>query len=92
MELFLSLLPALVMITLVILTRKVLLSLSVGIVLAALIISDWRIIDTLSYLLEDFLSIVTSLDWYLPILGFVVFIGAITSVLTLIGSVSAFAS
>ena len=92
MELFLSLLPALVMITLVILTRKVLLSLSVGIVLAALIISDWNIIDTLSYLLEDFLSIVTSLDWYLPILGFVVFIGAITSVLTLIGSVSAFAS
>ncbi|MDX9691469.1 MAG: Na+/H+ antiporter NhaC family protein, partial [Acholeplasmataceae bacterium] len=92
MTLFLSLLPALVMITLVILSRKVLLSLSVGIILAALIISDWHIIKTLEYLLEDFLSIITSFDWYLPILGFVIFIGAITSVLTLIGSVSAFAN
>jgi Na+/H+ antiporter NhaC len=80
------------MITLVIFTRKVLLSLSVGIILAALIISDWRILDTIRYLIDDFYSIVTSIDWYLPILGFVVFIGAITSVLTLIGSVSAFAS
>ncbi|TNF08946.1 MAG: Na+/H+ antiporter NhaC family protein [Bacillota bacterium] len=92
MSLFLSLLPALIMITLVIFTRKVLLSLSVGIILAALIISDWQIIDTFRYLIDDFYSIVTSFDWYLPILGFVIFIGAITSVLTLIGSVSAFAS
>ena len=92
MELFLSLLPALVMITLVIISRKVVLSLSVGIILAALIISKWNIIETFLYLIDDFLSIITSFDWYLPILGFVIFIGAITSLLTLIGSVQAFAS
>ena len=91
MSLFLSLLPALVMITLVIISRKVVLSLSVGIVLAALIISNWKIIDTIVFLFEDFMGIITSLDWYLPILGFVIFIGAITSLLTLIGSVQAFA-
>lgn len=92
MDLFLALLPALVMITLVIITRKVLMSLGVGILLASLIYADWNIIDAATYVWDSFYGIATSLDWYLPILGFVVIIGGITAVLSLTGGVYAFAN
>ncbi len=91
MELFLALLPALVMITLVIITRKVLISLGVGVILAAFIYSSYNPIDAVVYIAESFWSIITDIYWYLPILGFVVIIGGITSVITLIGGVRAFA-
>jgi len=92
MDLFMALLPALVMITLVILTRKVLISLGVGILLASLIYADWDIAGASTYVWESFSGIATSFDWYLPILGFVVIIGGITAVITLTGGVHAFAS
>lgn len=92
MELFLALLPALVMITLVIITRKVLISLGVGILLASLIYADWSLDGASTYVWESFKGIATSWDWYLPILGFVVIIGGITSVITLSGGIHAFAS
>lgn len=92
MDLFLALLPALVMITLVIITRKVLISLGVGVVLAALIYSSYNPIDAVVYIWESFFGIVTDIYWYLPILGFVVIIGGITAVITLSGGVKAFAS
>lgn len=91
MELFLALLPALVMITLVIITRKVLISLGVGVILAAFIYSGYNPIDAVVYIAESFWSIITDIYWYLPILGFVIIIGGITSVITLIGGVRAFA-
>jgi len=91
LELFLALLPALVMITLVIITRKVLISLGVGVILAAFIYSSYNPIDAVVYIAESFWSIITDIYWYLPILGFVVIIGGITSVITLIGGVRAFA-
>lgn len=91
MELFLALLPALVMITLVIITRKVLISLGVGIVLAAFIYAGYNPIDAVVYIAESFWGIITDIYWYLPILGFVIIIGGITSVITLIGGVKAFA-
>ncbi|MFW6298807.1 MAG: Na+/H+ antiporter NhaC family protein [Bacillota bacterium] len=92
MDLFLALLPALIMITLVIMTRRVLLALSVGVVIAAFIYAEGHVVNTMKYLFDSFYGIATSLDWYLPILAFVVLIGGITSVLTLIGGVRAFAS
>jgi len=92
LELFLALLPALLMITLVIITRKVLISLGVGILLAALIYADWNIVGMITYIWNSFTGIITSFDWYLPILGFVVIIGGITAVITLAGGVKAFAS
>ena len=92
MELFLALLPALVMITLVIITRKVLISLGVGVVLAALIYSSYNPIDAVVYIWNSFFGIVTDIYWYLPILGFVVIIGGITAVITLSGGVKAFAN
>ena len=92
MELFLALLPALLMITLVIITRKVLISLGVGILLAALIYADWNIVGMITYIWNSFTGIITSFDWYMPILGFVVIIGGITAVITLSGGVKAFAN
>lgn len=92
MELFLALLPALVMITLVIITRKVLISLGVGIILAAFIYASFNPINAVVYIAESFWYIITDIYWYLPILGFVIIIGGITSVITLIGGVKAFAN
>lgn len=92
MQLFLSLLPALVMIVLVIATRKVLISLGIGIILAALIYAEWSIIGMVTYIWGSFIGIATSLDWYLPIIGFVVIIGGITAVITLMGGILAFAN
>ncbi|MFP4078713.1 MAG: Na+/H+ antiporter NhaC family protein [Candidatus Izemoplasmataceae bacterium] len=92
MDLLLALLPALIMITLVIMTRRVLLALSVGVVMAAFIYAEGHAVNTMKYLFDSFYGIATSLDWYLPILAFVVLIGGVTSVLTLIGGVRAFAS
>ncbi|ERJ11314.1 Na+/H+ antiporter NhaC family protein [Haloplasma contractile] len=91
MELFIALFPAFVMILLVLLTRKVLLSLGVGIILASFIYADYNIVVALTYIWNSFFAIITSYDWYLPILGFVVIIGGITSILTLTGGVHAFA-
>jgi Na+/H+ antiporter NhaC len=92
MTLLIALIPAMVMITMVIATRKVLLSLGVGVVLAALIHESFHLINTVVYLFNALGNILTSFDWYLPILGFVVIIGGITSVLALIGGIRAFAS
>ncbi|MFU8793585.1 MAG: Na+/H+ antiporter NhaC family protein [Acholeplasmataceae bacterium] len=91
MQLFLALLPALIMIVLVITTRKVLISLGIGILIAAFIYADYNIIGAITYIAESFWGIATSFDWYLPILGFVVIIGGITAVITLSGGVQAFA-
>lgn len=90
MELFIALMPAFIMIGLVIITRKVLLSLSIGVVVAALIHESFQI-TTLNYLWNSFYSIITSLDWYLPIIAFVVLIGGLTSITSFSGGVKAFA-
>lgn len=92
MALFIALLPALIMITLVIITRKVLISLGVGIVLAAFIYAKYNPIDAFLYIWRGFFSIITDVYWYLPILGFVVLIGGITAVISLSGGVKAFAA
>jgi tetracycline resistance efflux pump len=91
-DLFIALLPALIMIVLVIVTRKVLISLGVGVIIAAFIYAEYGIVGTFVYIWESFVGIATSFDWYLPILGFVVIIGGITAVITLIGGVRAFAN
>lgn len=91
MDLLIALIPALLMITLVIITRKVLFSLGVGVFFAALIYADWNLLGAFEYIWNSFFGIITSIDWYLPILGFVVIIGGITAVISLIGGVEAFA-
>ena len=90
MELLIKLIPALVMITLVIMTRKVLLSLSVGIILASLLLYDFHVINAFMYIFSSFLDIITDFTGYMSIIGFVVLIGGITSVITLTGGIQAF--
>lgn len=91
MALFVSLIPALVMITLVISTRKVLLALMVGVVLAALIHESFNVLNSVIYIYEAFTSIILDFEWYMPIIGFVILIGGITAVISLTGGIKAFA-
>ncbi len=88
MDLLVALLPALLMVTLVIITRKVLMSLSLGLILAALIYESFNPWRTIVYLWNSLFGILTSLDWYLPILGFVILIGGITAVIALAGGIA----
>ena len=52
-----SIIPALVMLVLVLLTRKVLLSLGTGIVIGALFIHEFHVIDTLKEIVQVFVAI-----------------------------------
>lgn len=102
-NLLLSLTPAILMIVLVLLTRKVILSLGSGIVVGALIynikeavLNDnfnlfYIIKDSSSQIFNSLIDIITSLDWYIPIILFVVLIGSITAVITVAGGTKALA-
>lgn len=96
MDLLIALSPAIVMIALVIATRKVVVSLAVGSVLAAIIftaLEAGRIapVDAVVYLWDALVAILTDFAWYMPILGFVVLIGGLTSLIAVIGGIRAFA-
>ena len=90
----LSVLPPLVAITLAILTRKVLLSLGVGIVFGALLLTDFSLVSSGEYILNTASQLVwkdAALNsWNVYILGFLIVLGMITAlaaqpVLLLIG-------
>ncbi|MEC4726892.1 Na+/H+ antiporter NhaC family protein [Shewanella sp. D64] len=91
----LSLLPPVVAILLAIVTRRVLLSLGVGIILGAVLITDFSAVDTGQYLAKQ----VTGLfwddgslnSWNLYLLGFLVLLGMITALITVSGAAKAFA-
>lgn len=65
------------MTTLVIVTRRVPMALIVGVPDAAFIYTDGRPLDAIRYIWNRLYATMTSLDWYLPILVFVVLIGCI---------------
>ncbi|PSS73332.1 Na+/H+ antiporter NhaC family protein [Shewanella algae] len=92
----LSLLPPVVAILLAILTRRVLLSLGLGILIGALLLNQWSVLDTGVYLGQRVLSLVWDDDafnaWNLYILGFLVLLGMITALITVSGSARAFAN
>ncbi|XBJ50438.1 Na+/H+ antiporter NhaC family protein [Shewanella sp. H8] len=91
----LSVLPPLVAILLAILTRKVLLSLGLGIVIGALLLSDFSVIATSEYILHTVGQLVWKdgglNNWNVYILGFLVVLGMITALITVSGSARAFA-
>ncbi|GGQ22253.1 Na+/H+ antiporter NhaC family protein [Shewanella litoralis] len=91
----LSVLPPLVAITLAILTRKVLLSLGVGILLGALLLTDFSMIGSGEYLANTVSQLVwkdAALNsWNVYILGFLIVLGMITALITVSGSARAFA-
>lgn len=92
----LSLLPPVVAILLAILTRKVLLSLGVGILIGTFLLNQWSIHDSALYLAEKVSGLFWSdgaiNSWNLYILGFLLVLGMITALITVSGSARAFAN
>lgn len=91
----LSLLPPVVAIVLAMLTRRVLLSLGVGILIGALLLTDFSATHSVQYLGTKIMSLVWDEgalnSWNLYILGFLVLLGMITALITVSGAARAFA-
>ena len=95
-----SILPAILALGLAIITRRVLLSLSAGIIVGALMLSDGNVLNALSYLKDRVTSLAYSFDengafsWNtnnINIILFLLLLGILTSLLTVSGSNRAFA-
>ena len=90
-----SLLPPIVALTLAILTRRVLVSLGVGIVLGAVLLNDWSIGNTVGYVSSQVSSVFIEdggiNTWNMSIVGFLILLGMTTALLTLSGGTRAFA-
>ncbi|WP_372870971.1 Na+/H+ antiporter NhaC family protein [Shewanella sp.] len=91
----LSLLPPVVAIVLAVLTRKVLLSLGLGILVGALLLNDFAPLASAEFLAQRVSNLVWSdgalNSWNLYILGFLVLLGMITALITVSGAARAFA-
>ena len=83
----LSLLPPVITIALTILTKRILLSLGVGIIFGALMANSWSITATVASIFEIMLSVVGEGNIFL----FVLFIGALNTLIYISGGVHAFA-
>ncbi|MBD1575428.1 Na+/H+ antiporter NhaC family protein [Vibrio sp. S11_S32] len=90
-----SLLPPLVALTMAILTRRVLLSLGLGILLGGFLLADYSLVHTFSYVSSKALGVFVdgaSLNWNnIFILVFLILLGMTTALLTLSGGTYAFA-
>ncbi|WP_028763519.1 Na+/H+ antiporter NhaC family protein [Shewanella colwelliana] len=91
----LSLLPPVVAILLAIFTRRVLLSLGLGILLGAIFIADYSLSGTGQYLGQQVVGLFWddgSLNsWNVYLLGFLILLGMITALITVSGAAKAFA-
>lgn len=102
----LSLVVPLVALTLAILTRKVLLSLGCGIVLGALLLTDFNVVNTAKHLADLAISLVWEVGdaskgsfwdvgsfntWNFSIIVFLLLLGMLTSIMMVSGATSAFA-
>ncbi|OOF39679.1 Na+/H+ antiporter [Rodentibacter rarus] len=89
-----SIVPALLAIVLAIATRRVLISLSAGILVGALMLNDASILPTLTYLKNNIVSLVYSdgaMNSNMNIVLFLILLGILTALLTVSGSNRAFA-
>lgn len=90
-----SLLPPLLAIVLAVLTRRVLLSLGLGIILAALLLQHFNPVATMQLLISSAASLFwsdnTVNEWNVNILIFLLLLGCIISMLSRIGATLAFA-
>ncbi|MCV5689931.1 hypothetical protein OFN32_37550, partial [Escherichia coli] len=81
--------PPIVALTLAILTRRVLVSLGVGIVLGAVLLNSWSISDTAGYVSSQVSSVFIEdggiNTWNMSIVGFLILLGMTTALLTLSG-------
>jgi tetracycline resistance efflux pump len=92
---YLSLLPPLIALTLAIITRRVLLSLGVGIVLGGLLLTDFSLFNSGQYVADSVLSVFIDdgaiNSWNMSIVAFLLLLGMMTALLTLSGGTRAFA-
>ncbi|QBY02973.1 Na+/H+ antiporter NhaC family protein [Thalassotalea sp. HSM 43] len=93
---FVSLLPAVIALTLAILTRRVLLSLGVGILLGAVLLNDMSITGTLAYVGASVSGVFIEdggiNSWNMSIVAFLILLGVITALLSVSGATLAFAN
>lgn len=91
----LSILPALIALGLAIITRRVLISLGVGIVMGALLLSNFAPLNTLTYIATTVQGVVIEdggiNTWNMSIVAFLLLLGMMTALLTLSGGTRAFA-
>ena len=91
----LSILPAVVALGLAILTRRVLLSLGLGIILGALLLANYSVVDAGTYIYSTVKGVVVEdgglNTWNMSIVAFLLLLGMMTAVLTLSGGTRAFA-
>ena len=91
----LSILPAVVALGLAILTRRVLLSLGLGIILGALLLVDFSVVAAGTYIFNTVKGVVVEdgglNTWNMSIVAFLLLLGMMTAVLTLSGGTRAFA-
>ncbi|MBD1564712.1 Na+/H+ antiporter NhaC family protein [Vibrio sp. S12_S33] len=91
----LSLLPPLVALSLAVITRRVLVSLGVGILLGALLLTNYSVADGSSYVVTKVASVFVEdgglNTWNMSIVGFLLLLGMMTALLTLSGGTRAFA-
>ena len=91
----LSLLPPLVALTLAIVTRRVLVSLGVGIVMGAILLADYSVGNAASYVFTKasgvFIEDGGINTWNMSIIAFLIILGMTTALLTLSGGTRAFA-
>ncbi len=90
-----SLLPPIVALALAIITRRVLLSLGVGIVLGAFLLNDYSVGNALGYVFDSAKGVVIEdgglNEWNMSIVFFLLLLGMMTALLTLSGGTRAFA-
>ncbi|MDG3087684.1 Na+/H+ antiporter NhaC family protein [Vibrio hannami] len=90
-----SVLPPLIALTLAIVTRQVLLSLGVGIILGGLLLTDFSLINSASYIGDTVKGVFIEdggiNSWNMSIVAFLLLLGMMTALLTLSGGTRAFA-
>jgi tetracycline resistance efflux pump len=92
----LSILPAIIALGLAIITRRVLLSLGVGIVLGSLLLLDFSFTQSALYIFNTVKGVVITEgeinSWNMSIIAFLLLLGMMTALLTLSGGTRAFAN
>lgn len=90
-----SLFPPIVALGMAILTRRVLLSLGVGILLGACLLNDYSLFSSFDYIQGKVYALVIEdgaiNSWNMSIIGFLLLLGMMTAILTLSGGTRAFA-
>jgi len=91
----LSILPPVIALGLAIITRRVLVSLGVGIILGALLLSNFAPINAISYIANTVQGVIMEdggiNTWNMSIVAFLLLLGMMTALLTLSGGTRAFA-